>query len=41
VRGDCVYAKGVKDLSPGWRLCGTLGACIKERAALKEQKNRS
>jgi hypothetical protein len=35
------YAVGVEGLSPGWRLCGTLGTCIKKRAALKEQKNRS
>jgi hypothetical protein len=34
-------SEGVRELSPGWRLGGTLGTCIKERAALKEQKNRS
>jgi len=34
-------SEGVRELSPGWRLGGALGTCIKERAALKEQKNRS
>jgi hypothetical protein len=35
------HAKGVEGFSPGWRLCGTLGSYIKERATLKERKNRS
>jgi hypothetical protein len=32
--------KGVQELSPGWRLCGTLGIYKKMRVALKERKNR-
>jgi hypothetical protein len=31
-------AEGVKELSPGWRLCGTLGIQDYEWAALKERK---
>jgi len=31
-------AEGVKEFSPGWRLCGTLGTDNKKRAALMERK---
>jgi uncharacterized membrane protein len=34
-------AEGVRGLSPGWRLCGTLGICNKMCSALKERNNRS
>jgi hypothetical protein len=36
-----LYREAVTELSPGWRLGGTLGIGIKKRVALKERKNRS
>ncbi len=40
-RSRLEYAEGVRELSPGWRLGGTLGIGSKKRVALKERKNRS
>jgi hypothetical protein len=36
-----LYREAVTGLSPGWRLCGTLGIDDKNRVALKERKNGS
>jgi hypothetical protein len=41
-RGACgIYRKAGTELSPGWRLCGTLGTGNKKRTALKERQNQS